>query len=162
MMGTLTEPEIDALLAQQQFGHLGCCSDGKPYVFPMAYAFHHDVLYGQTTEGSKVEILRRNPHVCFQVQDVQEDGWRSVQCWGTFEELDFESLEHGEASRIVRMLSEHLGSMQSQVGVHISFGEGNKPSPMDVNGKLSTLFRIIVREKSGVFRTVANSLSHSS
>lgn len=152
MMGLLSEQEINELLSSQTFGHLGCCENGKPYVFPMAYAYHANILYGQTTAGKKVEILRRNPSVCFQVQDVTETHWRSVQCWGTFEELAFEKLDGTEAARIVRLLSEHLGSIQHQVGINVEFSGGGSPKPVLVNGKLTTLFRIVLDEKSGILR----------
>lgn len=152
MMGALSASEMETLLTQERFGHLACCDDGKPFVFPMAFAYHAGVLYGQTTVGRKIDILRRNPNVCFQVQRVDDASWRSVQCWGTFEELDFDKLEGEEAARIVQLLSDHLGSIQRQVGIEIRFTQGNKPSPVTINGKVTTLFRIVVHETSGVFR----------
>jgi uncharacterized protein len=152
MIAPLTESEIDDLLNAQLLGHLGCADAGKPYVFPMAYVYHHNILYGQTTVGKKIDIMRRNPAVCFQVQDVGNAAWRSVQCWGTFEELDFEKLEGAEAGRIVQLLSRKLGSIQRQVGIGISFSGGDHPTPMMVNGKATTLFRIILHEKSGLCR----------
>jgi len=42
--------------------------------------------------------MRKNPEVCFQL-DVIENlaSWRSVICWGTFEELtDFATFNKGE------------------------------------------------------------------
>jgi uncharacterized protein len=154
MTTPLTNAEIDALLSSQQFGHLGCTDESKPYVFPLAYAYHDNVIFGQTTVGAKIEILRKHPKVCFQVQEVTPTSWRSAQCWGHFEEMDFDALEKGEATRIVRILTDHLGAIQEQVGIRIPFVGKDTVSPALVNGRITTLFRIVVTEKTGLERSV--------
>jgi hypothetical protein len=50
---SLSDTEIDALLTSEMFCHLACSEGGKPYVVPMAYVFHKNTIYGQTTEGKK-------------------------------------------------------------------------------------------------------------
>ncbi len=69
---------MNSLLMSEVFAHLGCCEGSRPYIVPLAYVFHENALYGQTTEGKKVEILRKNPLVCFQVQKQEERQWRSA------------------------------------------------------------------------------------
>ncbi len=145
----LSDAEIDSFLASQIFGHLGCADAGKPYVIPMAFAFHANVIYGQTTEGRKTEMLRKNPFVCFQVEHQNEKEWRSVMCWGSFEELDFEKMDKADAIDITKRLSEHLGEIQNTVGVVVPFSFGEKAEALTRNNKKSTLFRILVSEKTG-------------
>lgn len=50
--------------------------------------------------GKKIEMMRKNPHVCVQVEDVQNFfQWESVIAWGRFEEL-----QGDEASMAMRNL----------------------------------------------------------
>jgi nitroimidazol reductase NimA-like FMN-containing flavoprotein (pyridoxamine 5'-phosphate oxidase superfamily) len=149
MSRALTDAEIDDVLSSERFGRLGCAEDGKPYVFPMAYAFHANALYGQTTEGKKVAVLRRNPLACFQVDRLKGGRWRSVQCWGTFEELDFAGLREPEAMEITRLLTKHLGGIQQDVGILVPFAFGSSAKSLSKDGKASTLFRIAITEKTG-------------
>lgn len=146
----LTASEIDELLLSQVFGHLACIDGTRPYVLPLAYVFHDDVLYGQTTEGKKTDILRKNPLVCFQVQHQQEREWRSAICWGSFEEMDFDKLEQSEAMHLFELLTEKIGSIQTDVGIALpAFSFDSKATAVTVNGRKSTLFRIPVTEKTG-------------
>ena len=46
------------------------------------------VSMGRTFEGMKVKMMRENPKVCFQIENLESFGeWQSVTCWGEFEEL---------------------------------------------------------------------------
>ena len=151
MRGDLTNAEMDALLGTERIGHLGCLDGNRPYVVPMAFVFHDDVLYGQTTEGKKVEMLRKNPTVCFQVEALKEKQWKSAMLYGTFEELDFENLPPG-AIPAIKLLTERIGTIQDDIGVKIPYAYSvNAILPLKVNEKTSTLFRIVVTEKSGKF-----------
>lgn len=147
--GQLPSDDINALLEKQTFGHLGCCLNDKPYVFPMAYAYRDNVIYGQTTTGRKVEIMRQNPNVCFQVGLVHPHGWESVMCWGSFQELAFKDLKDGASMKAVKLLTKHIGSIQNQIGLSVPFSFENGAEPVKVNDKESTLFRIVINEKTG-------------
>jgi nitroimidazol reductase NimA-like FMN-containing flavoprotein (pyridoxamine 5'-phosphate oxidase superfamily) len=58
------------------------------YVVPISYACSAGAIYAHAAPGRKVALMRRWPHVAFQVDEV-EDGahWRSVLVRGRFEEL---------------------------------------------------------------------------
>jgi len=148
MTEELSNDQIDELLTSEIFGHLACVDGQKPYIIPLAFVFYGNSIYGQTTEGKKIDILRRNPNVCFQVQR-QTDHWKSVLCHGTFDELDFERLEQTEASMIVELLTMRLGAIQQDVGISVPFGFTGRAAPLSVNEKKSTLFRILISEKTG-------------
>lgn len=146
----LSDREMNALLASEIFGHLACCENGRPYIVPLAYVFHENVIYGQTVEGKKTEILRTNPLVCFQVQKQINEEWKSVMCWGSFEEMDFQKLKTDEAISIVELLTKRLGSIQENVGIAIPrYSFTDKAVPLMTNNRKSTLFRIIVTKKTG-------------
>ncbi len=149
MQAILSETDIEALLTSEQFGHMACSDEGKPYIVPMAFVYHDDVLYGQTAEGKKINMLRKNPSVCFQVQSFADGAWRSVICHGTFEEMDFEALHNPNGIVLVKLLTERIAGIQGNVGVAIPFMFGEGAAPMTTNGKTSTLFRIVIAEKTG-------------
>ena len=88
MTGELNETQMNNILSSQAIGRLAC-TDGKcPYIIPMTYTFDGNYIYGQTFEGKKLDILRKNPNTCFQV-DIHADiyNWQSVIIFGRFEEL---------------------------------------------------------------------------
>ena len=151
MNGMLSNEEMTDVLLQESFGHLGCCDNAIPYVVPMAFAYHDNVIYGQTKEGRKIAILRKNPHVCFQVQSQQGNVWRSVLCHGMFQELAVSELTHRGEIQAVQSLSAHLGKAQGQVGVGVGFSFAGTPEPLAMDGRTSTLFRIVISEKTGRF-----------
>jgi len=70
----ITDPAaMDDVLSRATVCHLGLCDDGQPYVVPLNYGYEDRTLYfHSSTEGQKIEILRSNNRVCFQVDtDVE-------------------------------------------------------------------------------------------
>ena len=118
MVGNLKQTEIEELLQSEAVGRIGCYGNEKVYVVPIGYVYHDGKIYCHTDEGLKVQIMRWNPHVCFEVDDTRDMGnWKSVIAWGTFKELQDE--ERTDALKllinrklpIVSSLLAHLGSM---------------------------------------------------
>jgi uncharacterized protein len=88
VIGVLDDSEIDRLLRIENIGRLGCCADGRTYVVPVMYAFADGCIYGHSRAGRKIETMRANPRVCFEVDRIVNlTNWRSVIAWGSFEEL---------------------------------------------------------------------------
>ena len=113
MIGKLSEQQINNLLTSQAVGRLAC-TDGKlPYIVPVTYVFDGTYIYGQTREGMKLDMLRKNPEVCFQV-DVMTDmhHWQSVQVRGVFEELQGAEAEEKQNYLLNHMLPIMTGSGQ--------------------------------------------------
>ncbi|HMO79877.1 MAG TPA: pyridoxamine 5'-phosphate oxidase family protein [Pyrinomonadaceae bacterium] len=82
----MRQNEIDTLLSEVRYGHLGFSVDDQPYVVPVHYVFDGKTIYVYTTEGKKTEIVRRNPRVCLQVENVVDDrNWKSVVVSGRAE-----------------------------------------------------------------------------
>lgn len=88
--------EIQSLLQQVGYGHLGCAFEGRPYVVPMHYYLEDSVIYILTTEGQKTRYIGANPQVCLQVEDIQDPlHWRSVIVTGRAERLtDQQDIDH--------------------------------------------------------------------
>jgi len=88
MLGHLNNKQIEHLLYSLIIGRLGCHAHNKTYVVPITYAYDGTYIYGHTKEGLKIEMMRKNPEVCFEVDAIENmSNWRSVIAWGTFEEL---------------------------------------------------------------------------
>jgi hypothetical protein len=87
-MEEMTTLEIDDFVKSQRRGRLGCHDDGLTYVVPLMFAREDDCFYFYTIEGQKMNMMRRNSSVCFEVDEFWESGsWTSVIVQGTFEEL---------------------------------------------------------------------------
>ena len=75
--------QIKEILKRVGYGHLGMARGSHPYVVPVHYAYDDPYIYIYTTEGKKSEIIRDNPEVCLQVEDVKSDkDWVSVMAVG--------------------------------------------------------------------------------
>ena len=85
----MSRTECDEALSQAKFGRLACAQDNQPYVLPLNLAFDGDThLYGFATLGQKVEWMRSNPLVCFEIDEVENHNhWVSVIVFGRYEEL---------------------------------------------------------------------------
>ncbi len=61
--------EIIGILNRQHICHLAMCAENQPYVIPMIFAYQDNALYFHCAEvGTKLDILRKNHNVCFEVQ----------------------------------------------------------------------------------------------
>ena len=100
--------EMHALLQRENFGHLGCARDGRPYVVPMHYAYDGKELYFFTTEGMKTQFIEANPKVCLQVEEITDSThWRSVMVIGQAEQLT----NAEETQRAMKLITERNPSL---------------------------------------------------
>ena len=64
---------IEAILKETAVCRLGLCDEGQPYVVPVCFGYKDNVLYFHSAgEGRKLEILRKNNNVCFEVDIDQK------------------------------------------------------------------------------------------
>jgi nitroimidazol reductase NimA-like FMN-containing flavoprotein (pyridoxamine 5'-phosphate oxidase superfamily) len=88
----LGRSEIERLLSNIRYGHLGMSRDNKPYVVPIHFAYEKPAIFFYTTEGLKTEILEANPEVCLQAEHIQEStNWQSVIVTGKAKRLESET-----------------------------------------------------------------------
>ena len=91
MVGLLSEDEIEALLRRRRVGRIGCCIDSRPYVVPVDFAYDGSAVYVVSGPGRKIDAMRTDPRICFEVDEIDEsDGalvWRSVIADGVYVEL---------------------------------------------------------------------------
>lgn len=146
MINKLTPEQIENLLHEELVGHLGCHADGKTYVVPISYAYDDNSIIAHTHEGMKIEMMRKNPAVCFQVDDKKNlDKWRSVIIWGKFEEI-IQEKERAEALKILMARSLPLITSETMhLGSTWPFPNGGADSIKGI------FFRIRIQEKTGRF-----------
>ncbi len=59
---------LEDILRRGQVLHLAMCQGGQPYLLPLSYGFRPGRIYLHTgRSGLKLEYLRANPKVCFEV-----------------------------------------------------------------------------------------------
>lgn len=132
MIDEMSPAEIDEFMLTQKVGRVGCHNDGETYVIPVIFARHDDCLYVYTTEGKKVEMMRKNARVCFEVDEyLVTGGWRSVIVQGTYEEL-----HDADARRALEIISDRVPSTNSR--------EQDRGS-----GRVPVAFRVRVTEMTG-------------
>ena len=135
MLGKLTRAEINEVLRANTIGRIGVSVDGRTYVVPVTYVYDGDAVYGHTRQGQKVRMMRKNPAVCFEVDEIRDmANWRCVIAQGTYEELSGDmavaaaKLIHARLSPLTR--SETAG-------------------PAGRTGRTHVSYRIRLRERSG-------------
>jgi nitroimidazol reductase NimA-like FMN-containing flavoprotein (pyridoxamine 5'-phosphate oxidase superfamily) len=149
VFGKLTISEIDELLAKQVVGRLGCHANGVTYVVPVSYAYDGHFIYVRSFEGMKIKMLRQNPGVCFQVDDTRDfSNWKSVICWGVFEELEDKS---NRDAAIEKLHSRPLPLVSSET-MHVS---PIWPFTDDTEQVHGVVFSIKITEKTGRFEKSA-------
>ncbi|MBP7558288.1 MAG: pyridoxamine 5'-phosphate oxidase family protein [Chitinophagaceae bacterium] len=149
MFGKLTISEIDELLAKQLVGRLGCHANGVTYVVPVSYAYDGQFVYVHSFEGRKVNMLRNNPDVCFQVDDTRDlSNWKSAVCWGVYEELEDKS----DRDTAIEKLNARILPVISSETMHVSPVWPFTDDSEQVHG---VVFRIRVTEKTGRFEKSA-------
>jgi nitroimidazol reductase NimA-like FMN-containing flavoprotein (pyridoxamine 5'-phosphate oxidase superfamily) len=89
----MAQVEIDQFLTCARVGRLGVILEEGPYVVPVGYVYSNGKIFFHTcNKGLKMNALRRNPNVCFEVDESLSDAsmFKSVIVFGTAEIIDNE------------------------------------------------------------------------
>lgn len=148
MIGNLAEDKIETLLKNGVVGRIGCHADGITYVIPVSYAYDGSCIYVHSQEGMKMALMRRNPAVCFEVDNTTDTAnWQSVIAWGRFEEV----AEPEERTQALRILNNRVLPLQSSATMHLGANwpfSANELSEVD-----GLVFRIRLTKKTGRFES---------
>ncbi len=147
MLGVLNHEQIEHVLHDNVIGRIGCHADGRTYIVPVTYFYYAGSIYGLTAAGMKMDMIRNNANVCFEVEQIQDyANWQSVIAWGVFHEL-----KDQEAVEALNILTEGLSphylsqtSLQDISGLKIEDEFPNKR----IN---DIVYRIDLVEKTGRF-----------
>jgi nitroimidazol reductase NimA-like FMN-containing flavoprotein (pyridoxamine 5'-phosphate oxidase superfamily) len=150
MFGILNPAEIEQLLKHQLVGRIGCHADGLTYVVPISYAYDGECIYARTFEGMKVNMMRKNPEVCFEVEDTKKfSNWRTVVAWGSFEELP----EGSQREVAVKVLEARKLPVLSSETMHLGTFWPFRSAGDSIDG---IIFRIRLKEKTGRYEESLN------
>ncbi len=146
MLGILNEMQINNILASQVVGRLGCTDGKQPYIIPVTYTFDGKYIYGQTNEGKKIKILRKNPNVCFEVEMMMDmRNWQSVLVMGKFEELKDEKAKEAQ-----EILFGRVFSLMTSSTIHAH--EHAVTAGIDDSNRIkSIMYRIKIKKATGRF-----------
>ena len=105
MLAALKSEQIEQVLRSEVLGRIGCHADGRTYVVPITYAYDGERVICHSRTGMKIEMMRKNPEVCFEVEQVDNlANWRSVIAWGRYEELQGEAGQKAMGQLIERVM----------------------------------------------------------
>jgi len=146
MLGKLNDAQINNILSSQVTGRLACTDGMQPYIVPVTFTYDGKYIYGQTNEGAKLEILRKNPNVCFEVDMMTNmRNWQCAIVYGRFEEL-----ENKDAEQARDILLNRVYPLMTSTTV---ITDGTEPN--DETGKgtriKNVMYRIKLKEVTGRF-----------
>jgi nitroimidazol reductase NimA-like FMN-containing flavoprotein (pyridoxamine 5'-phosphate oxidase superfamily) len=144
MIGELAPERIERILHEQVVGRIGCHARGRTYVVPTTYAYTDGAILCHTGQGLKIEMMRSNPEVCFEVEDLRHlPSWASVIVYGTYEEL------HGDAAD--RALDEIRARLTASPPTRSErpFEGAGKFEPGTYAVRPDVVFQISIHEKTG-------------
>lgn len=115
----LSQPEMERFIKEHSYGRLGLCLESEPYVVPVAYGYEQGKIYFHSArEGKKLDLIRKNNRVCFQVDEWQQ-GWASVICYGRAS-LTEDVEEKKRCFEILtgqKLSEEHLQNVKACIGI---------------------------------------------
>lgn len=149
MLGELSKLEIENLLLSQNLGRLACSGNNKPYIVPVTYVFDGKYIYGQTNEGTKLDILRKNPAVCFEVDAMTSmTNWQCAVVFGRFEEL-----AGADALTARNILFGKVFSLMTSKTIH-KHEHSSDDEPVDDARRVKyVMYRISIDEVTGRFES---------
>ena len=150
MLGDLDGLQIENLLMSSPIGRIGCHVDGVTYIVPINYVYLDSTVYAHSAKGMKINIMRKNPDVCFQVDDIQDlENWESVIAWGKFEEI----FDMHQKTHVMQMLINKVMPLMKNESSQPSHGFTDNASDIGDNVEL-IIYKISLDKKTGRFEKV--------
>lgn len=147
MIAKLNPEQVDQLLQQEIIGRVACADGDLVYIVPVSYAYDGRAIYIHSLEGQKLDIMRKNPNVCFEADNIKDmANWQSVVVQGTFRELSGE-----QRSKALEILLNRPLPLSSSATTHLG---SSWPFYYDELKEIGgVVFEIEVKEKTGRYET---------
>ena len=147
MLRELNDIQIEDLLKDQLIGRIGCHSADTMYIVPVNYVYDGTNIYCHSAKGMKIDMMRENPEVCFEVDDIKDlTNWQSVIAWGKFEEIT----DMNKKQQVLKTLDNRIGSRIIDDSVTPEHGFVDQESEVGTTVEL-IIYKIIVSKKTGRF-----------
>lgn len=75
---------IEDIILRSNVCKLAMCEENMPYIVPLCFGFKNNTLYFHSApKGKKIEILKKNPNVCFEFEILTQVVKSAQACkWG--------------------------------------------------------------------------------
>jgi nitroimidazol reductase NimA-like FMN-containing flavoprotein (pyridoxamine 5'-phosphate oxidase superfamily) len=147
MIHKLTEPEIEEILKDNVYGHLGCNDGLNTYIFPINYLYDGTYITCHSQMGFKIEVMQKNSRVCLQVDEVKDDkNWKSVMVLGEYQELTDEQ----DLNNAMKAFSDRRLFLKISEPT-LSPGSNEQEMDIRLNDNASIIYRIVIDKKEGRF-----------
>ncbi len=134
---------IEEILRRATVCRLGLCEGNRPYVVPLCFGYQDNALYFHSAgQGKKLDILRKNNNVCFEVDIDHELKVADQACsWG----MKYKSvIGFGKAVFI-----EDIESKREALDIIMhQYLEGTFEYPVDVINK-TTIIKVEIESMTG-------------
>lgn len=149
MLGSLTQQQIDEVLFRNVTGRIGYHEGERVCIVPVSYAYNGQHIIAHSKEGRKITMMRENPNVCFEVDEMTDmTNWSSVIVWGSYEEITAEK----ERYYAMKFLVSRLMHLTISETARIPHMEGRDSAEIYKPEVIRTIvFRINIEEKKGKF-----------
>ena len=156
MFGNLNDAEVEEILRHQLIGRIGCHAENTTYIVPISYAYDGEFIYALTHEGMKINIMRQNRQVCFEVENIPDlANWQTVICWGEFEELPNRTERHHALDLLYNRPLPHLTSVTTKLSPSWPF------RPDNIDNIQGVVFRIRLTKKTGRYEKNEGTLNYA-
>lgn len=150
MINRLTPEEVENVLKENKLGRIGCGHGNEIYIVPTHYVYDGRDIIAHSFEGKKIDLMRRNPEVCFEVDEVKDfSNWKSVIVWGMYQEFTRER----DRYYALQLFADKM--LQAKMNIHDNGEEDFEPQYQDnFVGKIKPVFyRIVPAKKTGRYES---------
>jgi nitroimidazol reductase NimA-like FMN-containing flavoprotein (pyridoxamine 5'-phosphate oxidase superfamily) len=76
---------IEKIIKESEICRIGFCDNNQAYIVPVNYAYDNNCLYIHSApEGRKIDFIKKNPYVCFEIEYKPEIKAHEIPCkWTT-------------------------------------------------------------------------------
>ncbi len=146
MIGKLNEQQIEEVLKTQVLGRIACHANDVTYIVPIVYAYDENSIIARSNDGLKIDIMRKNPKVCFEVEDIKDlANWKTVILWGDFVEI---TEAEDRTNAIDKLLHRHLPMVTGEMA---RFTPNWPFKPDNLNEIEGIIYKIDITKRTGRF-----------
>jgi len=146
MIGRLSSQQIEEFLSDNYLGRIGCRDGDKIFIVPVNYVYNGRYILGHSVSGMKIDMMRKNPEVCFEVDEIKDfKNWKSVVTWGQYQELTTER----ERYDAVKLFVDRMLKMKISETAIPPETSGQRVHPRAPGNIKPVIYRILLSEKSG-------------
>ena len=136
------------MLKENTVGRIACTDGNMPYVVPVSYIFENNTLLCHSRDGMKIEMMRRNPQVCFEIDEIRDyTHWKCIIAWGIYQELTEDAdIEHAR-----QYFSEYMLQMKTSETSDPPHLHGERPHDTKPDYVPAIFYRIHLQKVTGRF-----------